>query len=200
MNLDTFYNLSLATQVALGAGFLAYGVAYAGLRESHGPVDAVFITLAFSVVATLAFMGAQGWGVWSQSAFAFLIALIAAALWRRWIRRAVLWLFATTRVHREDGVHRSWASIVQTDRRVGQISVHTKDGRILYLNDRQRYSAAPWGGLYLGGDGAIVMVVEEEEFADGKEEMREDISDPHWGTRMTYIPAGEIARVNIRMK
>jgi len=44
------------------------------------------------------------------------------------------------------------------------------------------------------------MAVESEELPDGTEEIREAVRDDAWGTRMTYIPASEIARVNIRIK
>ena len=44
------------------------------------------------------------------------------------------------------------------------------------------------------------MVVEEEDLQDGVEEIRSGVVDSFWGTRMTYIPASEVKRVNIRMK
>jgi len=85
-------------------------------------------------------------------------------------------------------------------RKVGQLSVHLKNGRVLYLHDRRAFLGCPWEGLYLGGDGSVIMAVESEELPDGTEEIREAVRDDAWGTRMTYIPASEIARVNIRIK
>lgn len=200
MNLDSFYELSLATRVALGSGFLAYAVAYSGLRIDHTPVDVIFGTLAFSVLATLAFHYGQDWSDWTRALLAIGVTLIFACVWRAGLRDFGYWLLSKTGVHRDDGIHRGWTAIVQTRRTVNQISVHTKDGRILYLNNRNEYSDSPWKGLYLGGDGAVVMAVEEEELPDGEEEKREDIISPEWGTRMTYIPAAEIVRVNLRIK
>ncbi|RAP39431.1 hypothetical protein BYZ73_20600 [Rhodovulum viride] len=195
-----FFALSLSVQVAIGAGYLGYVTAYAGFRRDHDATDAVFISLAFASIATLAFLLVEKFGPVAAFLTAFLASLICAGVWRRWGRRCWLWCMDKTGVHRDDGVHTTWSGIAQTDRRVGQVSVHTEDGRILYLNDRSKYHGAAWDGLYLGGDGSVVMVVEEEELPNGTEETRSGISDEHWGTRLTYIPASQIRRVNIRMK
>jgi hypothetical protein len=44
------------------------------------------------------------------------------------------------------------------------------------------------------------MAVEMEELPDGSEEIRQAVVDDAWGTRLTFIPSSEIARVNIRLK
>lgn len=200
--------LSLGWQVALGAGYLAYATAYAGLRRDHRATDVLFITLAFAALALVVFTLLQWWigdGIESLPAAAVAAgaalvgAVLAGAAWRKWARGWWQSLLQVGDVHREDGVHFGWDAIVQASHRVGQLSVHTIDGRVLYLNDRSRYGTAPWGGLYLGGDGSITMVVEEEELPDGTEEVRIGI-DGAWGTRMTYLPPDVIRRVNIRMK
>ena len=90
-------------------------------------------------------------------------------------------------------------TLVQTKKTVDQISVHLLDGRVLYLNDRPKYEGTPWDGLYLGGDGSVLMIVEEEKLPDGIEEERKGICSD-WGTRLTYLPASQITRVNIRLK
>ena len=68
---------------------------------------------------------------------------------------------------------------------------------MLYQQEN-KYAEAHLGGMYLGSDGSIVMVVEHEDLPDGTTEERTAIRDATWGTRVTYIPASEIARVNIR--
>lgn len=196
-----FFNLSLSVQAALGAGYLGYVTAYAGFRKEHRVEDALFISLAFAACAMLTYGAAEPIaGTLGAFLAAFASSILIAACWRRWGRKAWLWCVSEAGIHRDDGSHHAWSQIVQTDRRVGQISVHLKDGRTLYLNNRELYGDAPWRGLYLGGDGAIVMVVEEEEMPDGTEEIRSGISDDVWGTRLTYIPPDEVRRVNIRMK
>lgn len=196
-----FFNLSLSLQAAFGAGYLGYMTAYAGYREGHKTEDALFISLVFASVAMLVFGIVQSLcgAVWALLA-AFSASLLAASVWRAFGRQAWHKAMSITRVHRDDGVHVGWASIVQTTGAVGQVSVHLKGGGVLYLNDRRNFDHAPWGGLYLGGDGSIIMAVEEEELPDGTEEEREGVLDPAWGTRLTYIPADEVRRVNIRIR
>lgn len=195
-------SLPLAVQTALGAGYLAYVIAYGGIRQHHTAQDAVFLTLAFGILpgSILAFSTP------SQLAPGLLLAVASAVLlgatWRRWGRDLAASILRGAQVHRDDGLHAAWDGLIQTTRPVTQISVHMKDGRVLHCNDTKPYEDAYRGGLYLGGDGAVVMVVEEEEVVgpDGavRTEVREDIVVPGWGTRLTYIPAGEVARVNIR--
>jgi hypothetical protein len=195
-----FFDLSLSVQVALASGYLAYITAYAGLRRGHAPQDAIFISLAFSVVALLSFDVLPIEQAYLRSAIAAAAALLSGIFWRKIGRPVWLWSMRRLGVHREDGVHAPWDVIVQTTKKVGQVSVHLKNGRTLCLNDRRNFAQAPWEGLYLGGDGSVIMAVEMEELPDGSEETRQGVTDADWGTRLTYIPASEIERVNIRMK
>ena len=195
-----FFELSLSVQVALASGYLAYITAYAGLRRGHATQDAIFISLVFSVVALLCFELFPIEQTYLRAAAACVMALLSGVLWRKAGRPSWLWLMRKTGVHREDGVHSPWDVVVQTDRKVGQLSVHLKNGRVLFLNDRRNFLNAPWEGLYLGGDGSIIMAVEMEELPDGSEEIRQAVVDDAWGTRLTFIPSSEIARVNIRLK
>lgn len=197
---SSFFELSLSVQVALAAGYLAYITAYAGLRRGHATQDAIFISLVFSVVALLVFELLPVEQTYVRAFLACIAALASGIFWRKLGRTWWLWLMQKTGVHREDGVHSPWDVLVQTDRKVGQISVHLKSGRTLYMHDRRNFVGCPWEGLYLGGDGSVIMAVETEELPDGTSEDREGIKDEAWGTRLTYIPASEIARVNLRMK
>ncbi|GLO70051.1 hypothetical protein MACH17_15680 [Phaeobacter inhibens] len=194
-----FINLGAAVQVSLGAGYLAYCTAYAGFRRHHQTRDTIFISLVFAAIASAVISLAQSLGAVPAYILSVLAALVSAAIWR-WFGRE-LWhrTMHVSKVHREDGVETTWENLVQTKKIVDQISVHLSDGRILYLNDRPKYVGTPWDGLYLGSDGSVLMVVEEEELPDGTEEERQGICSD-WGTRLTYVPASEITRVNIRLK
>jgi hypothetical protein len=200
MDLQALFDLSLATQVALGSGYLSYVVAYSGWRESHTPVDATFITLAYASISSLALWSLSDFSPWTAALAGFVAPVASSVVWRKWLRSACLRFLSVAGVHRDDGLRDAWTSIVQTDRVVDQISVHTKDGRILYLNNRPAFANSPWAGLNLGGDGSIAMAVEEEEMPDGSTEIREGIVYENWGTRITFIPADQVARVNIRLK
>lgn len=191
--------LSTLVQVSLGIGYLAYSVAYAGFRRHHDTRDTVFITLVFAAVASTIFSSLLPWNPYLAGVLTLVIVLILGAAWRAFGRDAWLWVMSNTNVHREDGNNSTWEALVQTRKKVGQVSVHMKNGRVLYLNDRRKFVGAPWDGLYLGGDGSIVLAVEEEETETGEVEVREAVKS-EWGTRLTYVPASEVARINIRLE
>lgn len=194
-----FINLGTTVQVSLCAGYLAYCTAYAGFRRHHQTRDTIFISLVFAAIASAVISLAQNIGAVPAYIVSVLATLVSSAVWR-WFGRE-LWHKAMhiSKVHREDGVETTWETLVQTKKTVDQISVHLLDGRVLYLNDRPKYEGTPWDGLYLGGDGSVLMIVEEEELPDGIEEERKGICSD-WGTRLTYLPASQITRVNIRLK
>ena len=145
---------------------------------------------------------AQGGGptaVINQSLVGVALAFGLALIWRGWALEAWQKAAKSLGLHAEDGLSYGWDKIVSHPGLTSsQISVHTSDGRILFLNDRTKYTHAPYEGLYLASDGSIIMVVEGEEMPDGTEEMRQGVTDENWGVRMTYIPANQIKRVNIR--
>jgi hypothetical protein len=187
-----------ALQVSLGAGYLGYVTAYAGLRKHHTQTDIALITLAFSLPAAIPHLGGTPLAPVLSVALALMLSLGTAILWRHKGKSLWLRLMRWSETHAEDGSPDCWSALLQTPRlTVSQISVHTTDGRILYQNDHTSHAAAPEGGLLLGSDGSILMVVEEEELPDGTEEVRTGIKG-EFGTRMTYVPASQIVRVNIR--
>ena len=192
-------SLSTTVQVWLGAGYVAYCTAYAGFRRHHQVRDTIFGIAVFTAIASLAHSFVEPKYVRSAYAASVVVPLLSAMAWRKFGKNWWLKLMSASDVHREDGVSSTWESLVQTDKGVTQCSVHTKDGRILYLNDRPSLiGKAEWNGLYLGGDGSLLMVIEEEEFPDGRTEQRQGVLSD-WGARLSYIPASEISQVNFRI-
>lgn len=197
MEMD-FLTQTLNIQIALGIGWVGYATAYAGYTHRHGGREAVFMSLAFSAIAALVFAEAEPHGHTVAALTALVLTLLAAILWRSIGRLGWHMLMALSHIHREDGTVDGWTAIVQKNLRFSQISVHTTDGRELYLDNAGGYKKAPWRGLNLGADGSITMVVETEILEDGTEETRQGITDPKLGTRLTYLPPQSIARVNFR--
>lgn len=198
--LRNFPALPIGVAVALASGYFAYAISYAGLRRGHSKQDALLISCMYALFAFAAFEGMSGVSGYLRVVGTLLAALIVGVIWRKWLRRRWNSIMQWLGVHRDDGVYGAWDEIVNADGVVGQISVHTKDGRILYLDDRRKYENAPWGGLYLASDESITMVVEREQLPDGTIQVRTDINQEGWGTRLTYIPASSITRVNIRLQ
>lgn len=196
---ETLLQLPLEIQVALGGGYLGYSIACAGMRQNHGATEIAFRSLAFGIVAMLVLQWVQ---LLTHQAIAVCAAIVAAcaagALWRRFGMKWSLKALSKMGIMREDGLPSAWTALSQTPNlNVTQISVRTIDGQTLHHN-RAAYKDAWKDGLYLGSDGSVVMVLEETVMPDGKVVTEEDISTPGWGTRLTYIPASQIARVYVR--
>lgn len=198
-----FQNLSIlpvGIVTALASGFMAYYTGYAGLRRGHSSQDALFISIVFGLAALVVYQEMQVLPSTWRIVIAFAVTITLSVVWRKWLRTGWNSFMRWLGVHRDDGVYGAWDVIADKDLAVGQISVHTKDGRILYLDNRLKYENEPWQGIYLGSDGSISMIVEREELPDGTIEERKEIISEEWGARLTYIPASEICRVNIRMQ
>lgn len=192
------YNLPLEIQTAIAGGYVAYWIAYAGLDTNHRAVDVAFRTFAFGLPAIAAFRLLLSSGEILAAMSGFTLAVLAGGIWRAFGRRWAFAALSKASVLQEDGIATAWAAFIQQPNlKVSQLSVHTKDGRVLYQN-AHRYPEASLGGMYFGADGSIVMVVEEEELPDGTEEQRQGIRDAKLGTRVTYVPSDQIVRVNVR--
>lgn len=198
---EGFLSLSLELQVALGGGYLAHAVAYSGLRKSTGATELALRSLAFGIIALLAFRTTSDAGCpnWAAALIGVVSAAFAGGLWRKWGMRYSVKILSALRVSREDGIPDAWTALTQnTSLNVTQLSVHTKDGRILH-HDRDAYGDAWKDGLYFGSDGSIVMVVESEDIPGMEEpEQRQAIDAPPYGIRLTFIPADQISRINLR--
>jgi hypothetical protein len=191
-------SLPFTIQLGLGIGFLCYVTAYAGRRRGHTITEITFLTMAFGLPALLPLSSGTG-SIAINALIGISLAFGLALIWRGWALEAWQRAAKFIGLHAEDGLSYGWDKIVSyPNLATSQISVHTADGRILYLNDRTKFAHAPFEGLYLASDGSIIMAVEEERLPDGTEQVRTDISVATWGVRMTYLPPDQVKRVNIR--
>lgn len=199
MGVAEILNMTLAAQVALGGGYLAYATAYAGLRRGHATEDAVFITFAFGIFASLAFGFAQPRGVPLAVLAGVGSALLAAVVWRMCGRSLWQSLIEGAGVH-DDGIATAWDGLIQSPgQMVQQVSVRLRDGRILRTDRRDPFLGQRHGGLILGRDGDIVLVVETELAADGTIRHPPHVLNDD-GIRLTYVPASEIVQINLRVR
>ncbi|ADO42356.1 hypothetical protein [Ketogulonicigenium vulgare] len=197
-----FLELTLTLQVSLGAGYLAYAVAYAGYRKDHRAEDAIFITIAFSALAQLLFVvleHAQFLPIISVPSV-FLTTIAAGALWRKFGMSFWQTLMRWSGVHRDDGNLRIWPILVHGNHEINQCQVYLKDGRVLNLLNGPAYIGQPWDGLLLGDDGSVLMVVENEYMPNGSVIEHGANFDAEWGTSLTYVPASEVSRVIFTLK
>lgn len=190
--------LPFAIQIALGTGYLAYLIAYAGIRQHHTATDAVFRSIAFGLAASwiIYFAPSQWW----STVIAIASPLLLAVLWR-W--RGMAWskgLLRKYEVNWTDDIPTAWLSIVaeDTQSRPSQIAIDLDNGRTLVCEDTRRFVDAPHGPCKFGLDGSLAIYVTAEMRANGEWFEHANIRDPIDGDRMTFVPATAIRRVEIR--
>ena len=197
---DKLLNLPWQIQLALGSGYLAYLIAYSGIRQHHTATDVTFRSFSFGLVAT-SFM------IWVPlrpiclEVGAVVATLGTGAIWR-W--KGMAWAKAAlgiTNITWADDIPTAWLSItaLRTDVRPSQIAVDLDCGRTLFCEDTRRFKNAPFGPCVFGLDGSLALYVTAEMRSDGTWIEKSDVEDSHDGPRITYVPANSIKRVELRL-
>jgi hypothetical protein len=188
----------IAVQIALAGGYLAYLVAYSGIRHHHTAADATFRSIVFSLAASAVLLW-RPFIPYINEVAAVLAALGCGILWR-WIgmksaQGALRW----TGVSWADDVPTAWLAItaIRTDVRPSQIAVDIEGGRTLCCDDTRLFADAPYGPCVYGLDGGIAFYVTSELRPDGEWIEHADVRNLD-GCRLTYVPASAIKRVEIR--
>ena len=187
-------------QVALGSGYAAYMVAYTGIRSHHQAVDTTFRTIAFGLVATAVMLALPNWWRPIIILMAFVATVTVALLWRM---NGMRWWIATLRnldVSWSDDTPSAWAKFSQDqDSRISQLQVVTTDDRVFICDDAEAFADRPQGPCVLGTNGDLTMyVTHTKALGDTTKQRSETIDVDGWGTRMTYIPADKIQRLQVR--
>ena len=211
---EKLFALPWHLQLALGSGYLAYLVAYAGIRQHHTATDTVFRSIAFGLVASAILLWLPAVGLrphWIPPApiwrpLAAVIATVAVGAFWRW--RGMRWsrsMLEAANVSWSDDIPSAWISITaqRTDVRPSQVTVDLNDGRTLVCDDTRMFRDSPFGPCVFGLDGSVALYVTAERRADdgdtkGEWFEHDDVRNPMDGDRLTYIPASAIRRVELR--
>lgn len=198
--MDQLWTLPVALQIALGSGYLAYLVAYAGLRERHTSTDAIFRSVAFGLVATalLTWLGA---GLIMVQIFAVIATVAVGAFWRFCGMDLARRILRRTDISWTDDIPTAWLSVTaaKTDHRLAGLAVDLTDGRTVVCDDTRQYREAPHGPCVLGLSGDVALYVTAERRENGEWFSHEDVLHPTEGARLTYIPASAVKRVEFRL-
>lgn len=192
------FNLSVAVQVSIVSGYLAYLIAYTGIRQHHTAADTVLKSFAFGLFAT----AIMKWG-YQHPVFTPLVAislsLVAGICWRLFGMAAWQSVMRNSRVSWSDDIPTAWLSITATDTRYrpSQVVIDVEGGRTLMCDDTRPYADAPHGPCIFGADGGVAFYVTSE-FRDGEWIDHQDVRHPTQGDKITYIPASAVKRVEIR--
>lgn len=206
---EKLLNLPLHLQISLGSGYLAYLVAYAGIRQHHTTSEVFFRSIAFGMAATAIMlwappspsMLAEWRNPFWRPATAVLVTIAVGAFWRwrgmRWSR----WTLRKLNVSWTDDIPTAWLSVTatETDARPTQIVVDLENGRTLLCEDTRAFIGAPFAPCVYGLDGSVAMYVTAERTPEGTWIERQDVRHPMDGDLLTYVPASTIKRVELRL-
>lgn len=198
---EKLLTLPVHIQVALASGYLAYMLAYAGLRDHHKPVDTAFRAIAFGLVASAVLYLAPRQHPILGSAAAVIATVAAGIGWR------LIGIIATRRILRvlnvswADDTPSAWATITSSNSRyrVSQISVLTDDGVWLHCDQAGPFADDPFGPAVFGPAGDVGLYVTSEQRDDAsKPTPHGSVRADGFGSRLTYIPASRVKRVTLR--
>lgn len=203
MNPDLI-KLPWETLLTLASGYAGYFIANVGVRDHHKTIDTAFTTLLFGFLAIFVYSGLKiqfNWGIAYASLVAFGASLGSGALWAKWGRK---WFYKTLRrcrISYNDELPNAWMSLFGlADVTVTQLSVKLKDGTRLSCANTNSFVNQPNGACVLGAKGDILMYVTHCQ-PPGRDEYELDcVTDAEWGAEITYIPADQIARIEVRRK
>ena len=192
--------LSWNVQVALASGYAAYIIAYRGVRAYHSAQDTLFLSLVFSLIASSELWLGRSKSPLLVGAFAFLISVSAGILWRRRGMALLTALLRNPNTTWADDTPSAWARL-QENREfpLSQLSVLLKDGTWLPCNQTSNFNDAPYSPAVLGTSGDVLMYLTSVKPKEGEEREQITTIDAKFGSRLTYIPASEIARINVRL-
>ncbi|MBB3345968.1 hypothetical protein [Sphingomonas sp. BK069] len=192
------FALSFAVQLALGAGYLAYLIAYAGIRQHHTTADAIFKSFAFGVPASAMMTYGYQTPVLT-SLIAFALTISAGVCWRWFGMNAWAALARNAKISWADDIPSAWISITAqaTGAAPSQVIVEMIDGRVLMCDDTRDFENAYQGPVTLGLIGDIALYVTSEERPDGKWFDKTDVIHAE-GDLLTYVPVAQIKRVELR--
>lgn len=207
MDLKDLLELQLHTLAVLAAGYLGYRIASLGRDAAHGPVDVLFQSLVFGLVARtivgLLATDANKSEIW-VIAVALAAAILGAGLWRKWLSRAYQATMRGLGLSFSDRHKTVWLTMLaENDHLKGptELMVRLKDQTMLRSAPLHQFAKAPHGPCILGDDGSIGMYVTAVKLAGDDEfdhtpPFYEEAKD--WGYAMRFIPASEIAWVEVR--
>jgi len=195
----SFLKLPWEIQVALASGYAAYALAYTGLRDRQRTIDIAFLSLVFSVPATMIFGEMASKSPMITIPLAFIAAFGVALIWRRFLRPLVFPILQKFDITWANDDPSALATLSGNSKfGVTQIAVLLDDGTWLRCDDVRKFERAPYWPYVLGPNGDVALYLTHEETAGGEAKVLSTVRDPNYGDRITYVPASRIREITIR--
>lgn len=200
-------SLPWATLLTLACGYAGYYIANVGVREHHKAIDVTFSTILFGFFSAFLYAGLRRYDVaiLPASAMAFAFAVLLGGVWSRFGRSILKIALRKSDVSMSDDLPSAWLAIFEARNKAKripaatQLTVKLKDGAWLKCDNLDRFTHYPNGPCVFGGKGDLLMYVThfQRNDADDFEECV-DVDAAVWGAEITYIPATEIVRLDLR--
>ena len=194
-------SLPWATVLFLASGYAGYFIANTGMKERHKNIDIAFSSAVFGFFAIFLYklVLSRELGELPSSAVGFAFALVCGAIWRRAGRPLMRAMLRTTHIAFTDDNPSALHSLFENRCAVTELAVQLKNGSWLQSCNLHRFSKWPNGPFCIGENGDVLMYVTDSR-GSGEEHSKCNPSLEHegWGMEITYIPASEIARIEIR--
>ncbi len=193
--------LPFETMASLGCGYVGYRLAFTGRNDAHSTVDVVFLSLSFAAIAKAVMLPFEGGWLALGAVLAAVCVVAAASIWRGVGADFAFRHLRGFGVSDHDGTRSVWASMLSRRLRAPmRIVVKLTNGGSLMCNDLRPFYDAPLGPCLLGEDGSVALYVTDVRKAsdsDWTEVVVFDSERPEWGYEMSFVPASQIALVDI---
>ncbi len=200
-DIQEFLSLPMETLVILAAGYIGYKISYTGRNKHHRTIDIAFISLTFGLIAKLALNNIAditGTPI-VQAGLSIVIAALVSAIWRAWIEHLAKWVLRTTNISYSDGTLSAWDAMRTSHHcRPSQLVVRQINGTQLLCDNLIQFQEYPHGPCIYGEDGSIAMYVTHFRQDGGAEWDHCNPLEPDYGVAITFIPARQIAEIEIR--
>lgn len=196
------FEISWELLLTVACGYAGYFVANVGARAHHKTIDVTFSTIVYGFFGTAAYLVilASNCPLWIATIGAFLGSMIAAGVWAVTLRELFTKLLRKVGVSHTDDLPSALASMFADKKsHATQLSVRLSNGVWLMCDNLARFKDAPNGPCVLGGSGDVLMYVTHHRDPDGEYEECE-VYVPGWGWELTYLPASQITRIDLRKK
>lgn len=199
---EKILSLPWQIQVSLGAGYVAYLLAYAGIRDHHKGIDVPFRAISFGLVATLMLYVTSDLSPVFAILSSSLVTVFSGILWRMCGIPAYRCFLRKFRISWADDTPSAWSKIAleNTKYTTSQLAVNLQDGSWVKCSNVHRVSEWPNGPFVLGNNGDVAMYIDKVSYPDKSErDFGETISVDGWGKNMTFIPAQQVRQIKMRL-
>lgn len=194
--------LTLDMQIALVAGYLGFSAATAGLKHGLRTEDGVFQILVYALPAALILQ----FDPESYYRPAAMVLAVGASygmglIWRRWLQKRWLEFLYNRGLTTED----SRPSVIDTiihnqEVEWSQISVMLSDGTKYDLAHPENFTEALTKPVIIDKEGSIALYADHMAKPGEQLKALDHIQDGEYGDLLTYIPASQIKRLQIRLR